>query len=209
MYRKYLVPMARRRFGKTYRNEELGVVRQGYYNTFFKYLFSDYKRFASIVYNAHFHSKDQGLEPFEEANIRRAFMEISVYTMLGLLIAVLALGDDEDDEEISAVRWIALYELTKLKKEMGSLMPVPTIITDNWKVLKSPSAFNSTIDRTLRFGDQLLTDVFSLSFERYERKEGVFEKGDSKLYAKFLKLFGNISNVTSVEEAYENLNRNF
>jgi hypothetical protein len=205
MYRKYLVPMARRRFGKLYRNEEIGVIRQGYYITFFSYLIGDFKRFHKIVYNSIFHKEDQGLQPFEEANIRRATMEIGVYALLGLLVAVLAIGDDEDEEDISTFRYLALYQLTRLRKEMGGLMPDPftlSMINDNWKLLKSPSAFNGTVDRLLRFIAQI-RDPFAV----YKRDEGVFEKGDSKLYAKFLKLFGNITNATDLNEMLDNLNR--
>jgi hypothetical protein len=203
MYRKYLVPMARRRWGKTYRNEEIGVVRQGFYMTFFGYLFSDFKRFGSIVWNSYFHQKDTGLQPFEEANIRRATLEIAIYIGLSVLASLLAVGDDEDDEDISTLRWITAYQVLRLKREIGSLAPSPTVIGDNWKVLKSPSAFNGFIDRTLGFFHQLFSDTWGV----YEHKTGSFEKGDSKLRAKWLKLFGNFANVTDAQEAYKNLNR--
>ena len=204
MYRKYLVPMARRRWGKTYRNEEIGVVRQGFYMTFFGYLFSDFKRFLSIVYNSYTHNKDTGLQPFEEANIRRATMEIGIFLLTGLLATLLAVGDDdEDDEDVSNLRWFTLYQLLRLNKEMGSLIIQPTIIHDNWKLLKSPSAFNGFIDRVLRLADQTIRDPWG----EYEKKTGVFKKGDSKLYARWIKLFGNVFNATNIEESYENLNR--
>jgi hypothetical protein len=196
--------MARRRWGKTYRNEEIGVIRQGYYITFFTYLAKDWKKFASVLYNSFFHKKDVGLQPFEEANIRRATIEIGLYMLLGVLVSLLAVGDDEEDEDVSSARWFALYQIRRLRKELGSLMPTPTIIGDNWRLLKSPSAFNGTIDRVVSLSGQFY-DPFAV----YEKQTGVFEKGDSKLYAKFLKLFGNISNMTTIEEHYKNLQRTF
>jgi hypothetical protein len=205
MYRKYLIPMARRRWGKLYRNEEIGVIRQGYYMTFFKYLFGDISKIKTMFFNSFSSTKtDTGLQSFEEANIRRAVMEMGIYAVLGLLIAMLAIGDEEDEEEVSNYRWLALYELQRLRKELGSLMPTLTIVGDNWKLLKSPSAFNHTVDKLIGIGKQM-GDPFGV----YEKRTGIFEKGDSKMKAKFLKLFGNIGNATNAEEAYKNLNRNF
>jgi len=205
MYRKFLVPMARRRWGKLYRNEEVGVIRQGYYITFFSYLFTDWKKLSTMFMNSFRGTKqDTGLQPFEEANVRRATMELGIYLLLGLLVAVLAIGDDEDDEDVSAFRALALYELTRLRKEIGSLAPVPSFFGDNWKLFKSPTAFNGTVDRAYSFLSQV-ADPFAV----YEKEQGIFKKGDSKLYAKGLKLFGNITSATNLDEMTKNLNRTF
>jgi hypothetical protein len=209
MYRKYLIPMARRRFGSLRRNEEIGTIKEGYYRTFFKYLLTDFKRMGSIVYNAHFHKKDQGLSPMEEANMRRAFIEMATILLLSLTLMMLAPGDDEDKDEISSARYFALYQLLRLRKELGALAPTYTIIGDNWKLLNSPSALKGFIDRALKFGIQL-SDPFAV----YDRNYGIAEKGDSKLWIKFRKLFGTLSlpfvlENTNPRESYENLTRNW
>jgi len=73
---------------------------------------------------------------------------------------------------------------------------------DAYRIFKSPTAAVSTAERLIRFGDQLL---FTWDPEKldYQRREGIWEKGDNKSWAYFLKLIGltgyNITPETAVE----------
>lgn len=232
MYKKYLAPAIDRRFGTMQRNEELGMIREGYYRTFLKYAFQDllemgnmlrgrrgksdkYSRFTLLSFLNPVNKNVDALElnDIEYNNLRRSTKELGMLILLSLIVGALAPDDDEDKKQITSLRWLMLYELERLRKEINGLTMVhPKAIEDNWKIIKSPSAFSGFFDRFVRFAMQ-----FSDPFETYEKSQGTAEKGDSKLWVKFLKLFGNAKSdykvydsdnfSKSLRESYDNLNR--
>jgi hypothetical protein len=70
--------------------------------------------------------------------------------------------------------------------------------TDAMRVIKSPSAITGTLERTARFANQVLPWNIT---ETYKRDTGIWEKGDNKAWAYFLKLMGFSGNNIDPSEA--------
>jgi hypothetical protein len=76
-----------------------------------------------------------------------------------------------------------MYELVRMRSETSSYISPK----DAYRVVKSPSAMTSTLERSIKFGNQILPWNIT---EQYKRKTGVWDKGDNKAWAYFLKLAG-------------------
>jgi hypothetical protein len=59
--------------------------------------------------------------------------------------------------------------------------------TDILRIVKSPTAMTSSIERAIRLLHQILPWNIT---EDYERDTGVWKKGDNKAWAKFLRFMG-------------------
>ncbi len=95
------------------------------------------------------------------------------------------LGDDDEKLKKNYAYNFLLYEATRLRSETSSyISPL-----DAYRTIKSPSAMTGTLDRTIKFTDQL---IFTWNPEKlqYKRKSGIWDKGDNKSFAYFLKLMG-------------------
>lgn len=215
MYRKYLMPALRRRFARLERDEQLGDMREGYHRTFAGLIAFETAALVKELLNilARRNVFDTKLGPLERENVRRAAREMIIFIFFGLMLAlVLEPDDDEDKDEISDIRWTALYLGARIHREVGALtplifgMPQIGIVEDNWRTLKSPSAINSYVDRIFAVLKQL-----GSPFERYKKKSGIAEKGDLKFYIKLRKLFGQLTlpglDNTTPRIAYENVIR--
>ena len=150
------------------------------------------------------------------ANIRKSLFEhIMLLTML-LLLKLIDIDDDENKEDISNARYIAIYLLDRLKREQNAMAINPFIgnpVKDNWKNLESPSAIIKTVKD--------LMDITALTFQHispfsdkedlyYKNDYGIAEKGDSKRNIKFrktVKVFDMWGGQT-LETLIENMRRN-
>ena len=82
---------------------------------------------------------------------------------------------------------------------------------DAYRVVKSPSAMTSTLERAIKFTDQFFFTWDPEKLE-FERKSGVWNAGDNKSWAYFLKLMGysgyNFTPGEAVESFKGTLNSN-
>lgn len=202
MYRKYFFPSFRRRFGALQADQETGGMMEGYYRSFFKSLFTEWRRMLKHIVPILLKSeKETGFSTAEKVAIRRAVAEIGMLIGLALLTSSLLLGKGDDEEEIPWWRMFSLYELIRLRRETSAMVPTPHMLNDNWKLLSSTSSIVSYVQKPL----DIMIQMFS-PFETYETNPpGYAEKGDSKLATKFLKLFGN--QYQTPEELYRNIQR--
>jgi hypothetical protein len=181
MYRKHLIPGYKRRYGKLQVDQELGAVTEGYYITFYNTMLKDLAKLKlNMMQNWSTYT------PFEKAQIKRVMAETVIIfgTTAFIMLLMHAFGDD-DDEKKGYVYNFMLYELSRMQSETASYISPQ----DAYRTVKSPSAMVSTIERMTKFVDQFL---FTWSPEKlsYQRKEGVWNKGDNKSWAYFLKLMG-------------------
>jgi hypothetical protein len=86
--------------------------------------------------------------------------------------------------------------MIRMRSETAQYISVP----DAYRVVKSPSAMTGTLDRAIKFISQV---GFTWDPEKldYQRKTGVWEKGDNKSWAYFLKLIGYSGYNFTPEEA--------
>jgi hypothetical protein len=197
MYRKYLVPAYKRRFKDLGFDEELGAQTEGYYKTFWNlYL----KNLVTLKTNLIKNWAD--MSPFERAQTKRVIAEATlILTLTALVMALRAMVDDDDDE--LKKNWgynFMLYQAIRMRSETSQYLPILGI-RDAYRTVKSPSAATSSIDRAIKFTDQFLVQSWDPEKAVYQRRTGVWEKGDNKSWAYFLKLMGITGYTMSPEEA--------
>jgi hypothetical protein len=87
-----------------------------------------------------------------------------------------------------------------MRSETSQYVPIYGI-RDAYRTVKSPSAATVTIDRALKFVDQFFVQSWDPEKAVYQRRTGVWEKGDNKSWAYFLKVMGITGYTLSPEEA--------
>jgi len=182
MYRKHLVPGYRRRFNDLAMDQELGTFTEGYYRTFWTLFAKDLLTFKWNMIEGW-----STYTPFQKAQMKRVIAELSIIVTSTALISILkSLPDDDDDELKNNYAYnFALYEMVRMKSETASYIWLP----DAYRVVRSPTAMTSTLERVIKFTNQffLTWDPDELDFKR---KSGVWDKGDNKSWAYFLKMIG-------------------
>lgn len=181
MYRKHLIPGYKRRWGKLQSDQELGGAVEGYYRTFYNTMLKDLVRMKlNVIQNWATYT------PFEKAQIKRTLAEAVIIIGITTLILIMTklFGGDDDDENSYAYNFV-LYELTRMQSETASYISP----RDAYRTIKSPTAMVSTIERLTKFVDQFLL-TWDPEKLNYQRDEGVWNKGDNKSWAYFLKLIG-------------------
>lgn len=202
LFRKYFTPSYRKRFGHSaggaHIDMELGAITEGYYQTFFNHLS-----------NAFFALRTQGvgealksvtnfskLSKEEKQNMRRLLHEQVVVAMSGI-IAILIGNMSDDDEEDSWTEGMILYQALRLRTELSAFYSLPEFV----RMTKSPMAatrpvlnlielMNSIRKRVLYpIGIVPEDEVF------YQRKSGMFEKGDEKWVKDFIDVLPAASGV--------------
>jgi hypothetical protein len=192
MYRKHLIPGYKRRFKSLSGDQELGGITEGYYRTFWNTFVRDLRDMQfNITKNW------ENYTDFEKAQIKRTTAEAAlILTISSIVIVLKGLRDDDDDLKKNYVFNFMLYQASRMRSETSAyISPI-----DAYRVVKSPSAMTSTLDRTIRF-----TDQFFLTWDsgklNYKRKIGVWDKGSNKSWAYFLKLMGYSGYNITPEEA--------
>ena len=202
MYRKHLVPGYKRRFKSMSMDQELGTFTEGFYITFWRLFAKDL-----LTFKWNMIQDWSTFTPFEKAQMKRAIAEITMIITTTAVAAILAsMGDDDDELKDNYVYNFALYEAIRMRSETASYVWP----NDAYRVVKSPSAMTSTLERAIKFTDQFFFTWDPEKLE-YQRKQGVWNKGDNKSWAYFLKLAGysgyNITPETAVESFQGTLNK--
>jgi hypothetical protein len=197
MYRKYLVPAYKRRFKNLGYDEELGGQTEGYYRTFWNlYLKNLVTLKTDLIKNW------ADMSPFERAQVKRVIAEATLIIALAALVMVLKAMVDDDDDDLKK-NWaynFVLYEAIRMRSETSQYVPIYGI-RDAYRTVKSPSAATVSIDRALKFVDQFFIQSWDPEKAVYQRRTGVWEKGDNKSWAYFLRFMGITGYTLSPEEA--------
>jgi hypothetical protein len=194
MYRKHLVPGYKRRFKSLSMDQELGTFTEGFYITFWRLFAKDLLTFKWNMIDGW-----STYTAFEKAQMKRAITEISIILTTTALVSILtSMGEDDDELKDNYAYNFALYEAIRMRSETASYISPK----DAYRVVKSPSAMTSTLERAIKFSDQFFFtwDPDKLEFER---KSGIWNKGDNKSWAYFLKLIGFSGYNLKPEEAVE------
>jgi hypothetical protein len=203
MYRKHLVPGIKRRCKSASYDEELGGATEGMYRVFWRTLIKDTIRYKTDIFK-----KWSTYSTFEKAQIRKVVAELTIIAALATLIIVLSAmagGDDgEEKKEMPYAYHFMLYQALRMRSETASYLKP----SDFWRVVKSPTAMTSVVDRFTKFTDQFLFtwDEDDLVFKK---KSGVWDKGDNKSWAYFLKLMGFTGYNLTPDKAVEGFKSTF
>lgn len=193
MFRKFIVPGAKRRFQKRQYVQRLDQYVEGNYVTtwnFAKRMFTE----AKILKWALMSEDWALLTDHEKANIKRTITEIATVATTIVVANLLykSLKDDDDDDD----KWKAFlaYEAFRVKSELLFFVnPVETM-----KILNSPAAAMSLVENTIQLFKHLMP-----RWEEYERgpwkNHYKFEKDLMKLvplYKQYYKVRDIGENVT-------------
>jgi hypothetical protein len=207
MYRKYMVPSIKRRYKNATFDDELGGVTEGIYQTFWRTFARDLRTYKFKVA-----SQWSTYSPFEKAQIRKVVAELTmIAALVAFVFALSALGGDDDDDKEGIKKTYAynflMYEAIRLRSETKQFLPFIGL-PDWYRTIKSPSAVSGTIDRSIKFFDQFVLTWDPEKLE-YQREQGVWDKGDNKSWAYFLKLMGFSGYNLSPEEAVKGFQSTF
>lgn len=183
LFRKWLYPSYKRRYGDKRYNQRLQEWEEGNYRTAAKFFMNVFKTMKATELGliASYKKTKKDLKSFERANMRRTKAEILTTLAVMSLIALIA-GLDDDDEERGWFENMALFQLHRLNSEI--VMYINPI--EGMKILKSPAASMSSIETIIK----LVIDVFDIGrgltfgdgIPRYERDTGLYDEGDPKIY---------------------------
>lgn len=203
MYRKHVVPGYKRRFKRVSMDHEIGAPTEGYYRTFADTMLKDLRSYKyNVIKNWSTYT------PFQKAQITKVLTELTIIlalATLGFVLTNIIINPDDDDREKIQDNYLynfLLYEVIRMRSETASYInPI-----DALRVMRSPSAVTSTIDRLIKFMNQVAPWNIT---EEYKRDEGVWNKGDNKAWAAFLKLMGLSGYNIEPEAAYKSFESSF
>lgn len=174
MFRKFVVPGFRRRWGTRAYSERLGQYTEGNYITFLKFFRNYYKEIFGLKF-AIMGENWAGLSDHEKANIRRTISEAAFLTAAIILAGVAYnMKDGGDDDE-----WFwsfMAYQAYRLKTEMLFFVSPGNAM----QILRSPMASMSVIENVSDLAKQLTNPT-----EIYQRGP---MKGEYKLKKNFIDL---------------------
>ncbi|MDC6350706.1 hypothetical protein PP178_04015 [Zeaxanthinibacter sp. PT1] len=175
-FRKYLYPSMRRRWGSQYIDYEQDQYQRGYALYFWRAMRRElyhYRRsFPRVM-------KGNDLSTREKQEAVKSLVSFGI-GFSNMLVAmaiknIIAATDDEDDVVLNYM----LYNALRMQAETWSFWNPQEFM----RIMRSPTILTTHIERISDFAVQ-----FGSPFEEYQRDTGTNEKGDSKLYARFVKL---------------------
>lgn len=160
MFRKFVVPGWKRRWGSKDYIERLGDYVEGGYISTGRFMGALLKDLIHLKFdiNNHWHE----MSDHEKANVKRTLTEVSFF-IVAVILANFAIAkmkdiDDEDDERY----WAFLaYQAVRLKAELAFFISPPAA----YDILRSPMASMSVIENLTKLVRQLTTEPL----EKFER----------------------------------------
>lgn len=186
MYRKYLIPAVKRRWGGIKMDQEMGETVEGFHRTLVNTAINDFRSLVDFYLR-----KTTTLTPMEQANIRRATFELLSTIAFSIIIAAM-IGYRKDHDKVKKADSLlgytfnaTLYEFMRMNSEIQAFIP-GVGFDDALRTVTSPSAASGMITKLSRFAKQLLTNPF----ETYDQNNKYYKKGDSKLKKDMLSILG-------------------
>lgn len=167
MYRNWMRPLWLKRYGVERYNYDTGTFEEGYYRTLWNFmntLRKDLKKGElDIVKQWH------NLDGAQKSNIYRGLAEIATFLSLMGIIAALKGVPDDDDKDNWLTEYVT-YSIVRLKADLGSLMPGPTMLDEGLRLFDNPFA----AVRVLKNSRQLL-NLFDPDTWTTEIDQGIYK----------------------------------
>ena len=136
-------------------------------------------------------------------------MFILALTLLKILTAKGG-GDDDDkesEEEVDTTTGIVYYFTARLLREQSAMNTAWGMVDESQNLMSMiPIGVSGLIDISnlaYQFGGSLVADEDNSEFYYQSKKEGMYEKGDSKWEAKFWRMFPYLRSNYVWEHPYE------
>ena len=160
-----------KRYGVERYNYDTNTFEEGYYRTLWNFmntLRKDLKKGElDIVKQWH------NLDDAQKSNIYRGLAEIATFLSLMGIIAILKGIPDDDDKDDWLTEYVT-YSIIRLKADLGSLIPGPTMLDEGLRLFDNPFA----AVRVLKNSRQLL-NLFNPDVWTTEIDQGIY-KGYTK-----------------------------
>lgn len=167
MYRNWMRPLWLKRYGVERYNYDTGTFEEGYYRTLWNFmntLRKDLKKGElDIVKQWH------NLDGAQKSNIYRGLAEIATFLSLMGIIATFKGVPDDDDKDNWLTEYVT-YSIVRLKADLGSLMPGPTMLDEGLRLFDNPFA----AVRVLKNSRQLL-NLFDPDTWTTEIDQGIYK----------------------------------
>jgi hypothetical protein len=175
MFRKFIVPGIKRRYGKRNYNNLSDTYTEGFYRTGGKFIISLFQNLMKAQTSL-MSTNWKELSSNEKANIKRFITEAAFLLLASLVISILdSIGDDDDDDDSWILSFLT-YQVVRLHTELSFFFN----FNESQKILRSPAASLAMVENTGKLLGQLMDPVldFTFKFERYERGN---RKGEFKI----------------------------
>lgn len=198
--RKWLVPMAVNRWGtKRYNNEE-GDINEGFYRVFWNTLMKD-------LWNIRKNGipKWDDYTASEKASIAKTLTEVGAVMLMFLLI--LGMGGYDDDPHFKDNGFLynhILYQLIRLKSETETFQPISGI-NEAYRTVTTPTVAMTSVKQLLKLG-ALLAYGATGHDTTYQKDYGVWEEGDSKIWATLVSMIGYKGTTQKPDVLISNIN---
>ncbi len=199
-FRKYFIQLGMNRFGYMRPDYEGMTVEQGFYITFAQTIIKDFFKFRwKFLKNWNNYSD------FERAAIAKTVTELGIMLSLFAMYGLLLGYDDDDKDRMKKLKregWATqamVFILLKVRSETEQFLPLPGMGVDEIaKIYSNPSILFGTLSNFIVMFGQIfghigamlgVYDGESLYYKRDSGESPLKEKGDSKLFANFMKTF--------------------
>lgn len=175
MYRNWMRPLWLKRYGVERYNYDTGTFEEGYYRTLWNFmntLRKDLKKGElDIVKQWH------NLDGAQKSNIYRGIAEIATFLSLMGIIATLKGVPDDDDKDNWLTEYVT-YSIVRLKADLGSLMPGPTMLDEGLRLFDNPFAAVRVLKNTRQLlnlfdPDTWTTEINQGIYKGYTRAEKI------------------------------------
>ena len=176
MFRKYMFSSFKARYGGEYVDYELGTVQQGYWNAFTRKLLAEAKEYKWAMIQRMW--TKEGYNENEKAAMNKTVYELGVILAFFVMAGLVGTAGDDDDD----AKWLkdeASLQVVRFSADITQfLSPI-----DFLRVIRNPAASVNMIEKWIGWFAQLASPT-----EVYERRSGIAQKGDNKLFIKTLKV---------------------
>lgn len=222
-FRKFMMPALDRRWRSMGYNFEEENVTEGYHRTFWRLFMNEYSELQKAGFGLRsFNStkENTNLTDMEIANLRRNAMDIALIAITGgmtmILMGLMKGASNPDDKKKYAILLAPFMRMNMELNAYGSIGDpqkgfLPDI-NDVRRTIVTPTLMNGYAVKAYKFMSQVPIDLGNIMFsdshniQRYKRDTGIWKKGDSKLLADFLALFGMSPSKIDFTEQIKSLN---
>lgn len=188
-FRQWMPAHYNRRFAGAYYDAQMEQWREGYYRTLGKFSLNLMRDLVRAKFELATHWNE--LSEHEKANIRRALTEVGIFAELTALIAMA--GPEKDRKGVWLERMV-IYNLNRMKLEVGASMPSLDFLDNAWTILQSPAASIKTVNNIL--------DIFKFQNMFVELQSGRY-KGWTEYerdLVELIPLYGQLNKVVDITE---------
>lgn len=164
MYRNWMRPLWLKRYGVERYNYDTGTFEEGYYRTLWNFmntLRKDLKKGELDIVK-----QWNNLDDAQKSNIFRGLAEIATFLSLWGIIATLKGTPDDDDDKDDWLTEYVTYSIIRLKADLGSLMPGPTMLDEGLRLFDNPFAAVRVLKNTRQLLNLFDPDVWTTEIDQ-------------------------------------------